>query len=73
MAIAVKTYALSWSIQTNQGAVFLQLVNGSQGTIRVDSAAELAALGDILRHSQGVGFDANGETLSTAPKPPGTS
>ncbi len=55
MAIAVKTYALSWSIQTNQGAVFLQLVNGSQGTIRVDSAAELAALGatflDTLRAS----------------------
>jgi hypothetical protein len=70
-AIAVKAYALVWSVATNKGAVNLQLVNGNQGQIPVDSPGELAALADILRTSHDVGFEANGQVLSTALKPSG--
>ena len=71
--VAVKAYALVWSVATNKGAVNLQLANGSQGQIPVDSPEELAALADILRSSHDVGFEANGQVLSTAPKPSGTA
>ena len=72
-AIPVKAYALVWSVATNKGAVDLQLATGAQGQIPVDSPGELAALADILRSSHEVGFDGNGQVLSTAFKSPGTA
>lgn len=72
-AVPVSSYSLNWSIQNNKGSVFLTLANRTQGHIEVDSAQELAALADILRSSNTVAFDSNGQVLQTAPKPPGTA
>jgi hypothetical protein len=71
--VRVTAYALMWSVANNTGAVHLQLDNGSQGQIPVDSAQELAALADILRNWQEVGFDGTGQSLTTTLRPPGTS
>jgi hypothetical protein len=71
--IRVQTYGLVWSVATNKGAVNLQLANNTQGQIEVDSPEELAAIGDILRTSHDVTFDANGHVLATALKLVGTT
>ena len=63
MMVQVNGYALTWSIPNNNGAVFLHFVTGAQVQVAVDSAQELAALGDILRTSQNVFFDPNGQVL----------
>ena len=70
--IKITTYQLSWSAAQNRGYVNLTLQNGQRASIEVDSAAELTALGDLLRSSHNIGFDPQAKALITDWVPPGS-
>ena len=71
MPLPVDGYALSWSILNNNGVVYLHFANNHQVHVPVDSAQELAALGEILRNSPGIAYEPNGQVLMSAVKAPG--
>ena len=71
MRIPVNGYALSWSVSKNVGALYLHFINNKQVEVPVDSAQELAALGEILRASPVIAYDPEGEVLMSAVKAPG--
>lgn len=72
MTLPVNGYALSWSILSNTGGVYLHFANNQQVHIPVDSAQELAALGEILRNTPALGYEPKGQVLLSAVKAPGT-
>lgn len=72
MPMPVNGYALSWSILNNTGGVYLHFANNQQVQVPVDTAQELAALGEILRNSPGIAYEPHGQVLLSAVKAPGT-
>ncbi len=72
MQLPVNGYALTWNIQKNTGSVYLHFVNNKEVQVPVDSAQELAALGQILRHSPMISYEPTQEVLLSAIKAPGS-
>jgi hypothetical protein len=71
--MVVNGYALTWSISNNSGTVFLHFTTNQTVQVPVDSAGELAALGDILRNSREVDYEPTTQVLSTRVKSPGVA
>lgn len=67
----VINYSLNWRAAENSGIIWLQLDDGSFGSIQPDSAGELAALADILRNEKPVFFHTESGDLSSGWEPTG--
>jgi hypothetical protein len=71
MAERIQKYSLKWSVLGNKGMLYLKTAD-SEEKIPIDSADELFAIGEILRHYEEVFYDSTGQTIGISPKPPGT-
>jgi len=61
----IEAYALAWNIDENRGAVQMRLKNGDMAKIPLDTAPELAAIGDILRNESPSFFSATRKAIRT--------
>lgn len=65
----VIAYSLSWDADHDTGIIFLKLARDQTNTVvyqlRVNSAQELAALGDILRNEKMVFYDHDKQRLTS--------
>ena len=67
----VKSYSLNWRAETNTGAIWLNLADGTRASINPDTVEELAALGDILRNEEPVYYNTRFGDISTGWEPTG--
>ncbi len=70
----IEAYSLRWRSEVEEGRIYIQLGDETQEEheiIRVSSAQELSALGDILRNEEEVYYNSETGILSTGWEPPG--
>lgn len=67
----VTAYATAWSFSKNAGVLRLVAEGGAKADVELDSAAELAAIADLLRHEDDAFFDLTDKVLRTGFEIPG--
>ena len=67
----VMEYALIWNAPKDKGVIQLKLENGDQHDMDVDSASELTALGDLLRHEKPIYYKVGVGEIRTGWEPAG--
>lgn len=69
----ITAYSAFWHAESNTGRIYLQLSANPKNTVHVevDSAAELNAMVDLLRHNAAMSYDHETKMISTGWRKPG--
>ncbi len=69
----ITAYRAYWHAESNSGRLYLQLADDPKRSVHidVDSAAELNAMVDLLRHNASMSYDPESKAISTAWRKPG--